>query len=312
MLPIVRSVAGALVRASARIPRELVRPATGDRAAALSRHGQRVLNGLLEGAAATNGYGPLDWHFDPARGLYVARADWHPEARMPDDATLERWGRDVRDWAPLTAACSTGTALAVALFTDPRELAREKVGASLVDALRGNAKKGLAPDPFLAPRARYVAEGSRAWWRTWTWREFAAKGLPDFIVPVGEEQPVMGLAVYSGHVGTWWDCERLRLVDPFTGDRCRGVWVLFWDGGFWDEAWHPVRRSWVQATQTTRAKRWRERRRYRYQRVRWESIETRATREPRVTSRTFALVGLQAPDQVPDSLRLAIEPRAAA
>ncbi|MCZ7598549.1 MAG: hypothetical protein M5U09_13610 [Gammaproteobacteria bacterium] len=82
--------------------------------------------------------------------------------------------------------------------------------------------------------------------------------------------------------------------------------------GFWDEAWHPVRRSWVQATQTTRAKRWRERRRYRYQRVRWESIETRATREPRVTSRTFALVGLQAPDQVPDSLRLAIEPRAAA
>lgn len=313
MLPVLRSVAHALVEASAR----RAAPVAGDGPRvtdleALGAHVRRILSALLEGAARDDGYGPLDWHFDQVRGLYVARADWHRDARIPDDVALEKWGPWPVDWPALMAACSTGTALAAALYTDAGSYAKEKWGGSIVVALRGDEKRDKAPDPFLAPLARYVAEGSKGWWRTWTWRRLAAKGLPAFLVPAHEDQPVWGFAVYSGHVGTWLDCDRLHVVDPRTGDRCAGLWVLFWDGGFWDEAFDPGRKRWVAATKKTRARRWRHRRRYRYQPTRFESVETRAAREPRVTSRTFCLVGLRAPDRIPDKLRFRIEPHVAA
>lgn len=283
---------------------------------ALSCHVQRILAALLQGAGRRNGYGPLDWHWDAERGCYVARADWHRTARLPDDETLARaeWGSDLQSWAPITAACSTGAALGAAMFTGAGPASREKTGGSLSVALKGDPKKGTPPDPWLAPRARYTASGSRAWWRTWTWRRLAHAGLPTFVVPAGEEQPLWGLAVYSGHVVTWVDCDRLHVVDPRTGVRCSGVWVLAWDGSYWDEVQVPGK-GWTVAGKSLRekakAKGWPERRRYRYQPTRWESVATRAEREPRVTTKTFCLVGLAAPDPVPADLPFIVEPKAA-
>lgn len=275
----------------------------------LSAHAQRILVGLLTGPGWRQCYGPLDWAPRPD-GILSVGSDWHSEVRRPDAAHRQEWGERPGDWPLLCATCSPGAALSGALWLDAGTSAKERWGRSTTTALRGAKKPPTAPDHWLVGRAVWRA-GRNRWRRNLTWRSLARDGLPEFELG---ERVFWAWAIAAGHVVTVIDCDRLRVSAPGTMVLCGGLWVLAWDGSYYDEAWDPVGRRWVEATKQTKARKWRVRRIYSCQPTRFEPVSARAAREPRVCppKRRFTLVGLRPPNPVPATLRLVVEPRGAA
>lgn len=146
-------------------------------------------------------------------------ANWRPGIREPYLSIQRDIGTNPEAWPDLAWACSTGLALWLTLACDDVENYNPRWGRQTSSMLQ---------EPAWAARIRPVRVGSEAdaaaLARTW-WRRHDPAALP---APPSH----VGVTGHCGHGVLWVDCDRLRVVDPRTRERCRGIWILAADGNF--------------------------------------------------------------------------------